>query len=112
MNKTCLELACLGRLVGTRRDANHHHEAAHTAPLPHPGRRWWDGSHFRVPKSPLEHHYQTLTQKHFLKCLARPLRVPAEVTGVPQQAAEDHGGRAAPPSADPGGTEPCCDRAA
>jgi hypothetical protein len=36
-----------------RRRSDHLHETAHTAPLPHRGRRMWDGSPFTVPESPL-----------------------------------------------------------
>lgn len=35
--------------------SDHDNEAAHTALLPHRDGRWWDGSHFAVPKSPLGH---------------------------------------------------------
>jgi hypothetical protein len=39
--------------------SDHVHEAAHTAPLPRRDGRWWDGSHFTVPKSPLGHNTST-----------------------------------------------------
>ncbi len=36
--------------------SDHVHEAAYTALLPYRDGRWWDGSHFAVPKSPLGHN--------------------------------------------------------
>jgi hypothetical protein len=35
--------------------ADHVHEAAHTALLPHRDGRWWDGFLFAAPSSPLGH---------------------------------------------------------